>query len=159
RLDLAIVSRPVSGPGVRQLPLFEDELVAVAAPGHRWERLPFVGPEDFRDEHLILYTVPAEELTLFRDFLDPAGASPRKVSWMQLTEGIVELVRAGLGVTVMARWAVRPQLEAGTLRALPLGRGGIHREWSAVLAEPVPPYLLALVEAVAAHAIPALEPA
>jgi LysR family transcriptional regulator for metE and metH len=48
-----------------------------------------------------------------------------------LTEAIVEMVKGGLGVAVLARWAVTPQVEAGTVVTVPLTKRGIQRQWSA----------------------------
>ena len=64
---------------------------------------------------------------------DPAGVNPRAIEPVQLTEAIVELVRAGLGVAVLARWAVAPYLHDGTLRAVKVTPDGLRRMWKAVL--------------------------
>jgi DNA-binding transcriptional LysR family regulator len=43
-------------------------------------------------------------------------------------------VRAGLGVAVLARWAVQPHVEAGRgLRAVPITARGVFRHWRAVV--------------------------
>jgi LysR family transcriptional regulator for metE and metH len=42
-------------------------------------------------------------------------------------------VKAGLGVAVLARWAVQPLLDAGAIIARPLTARGQHREWRAVM--------------------------
>jgi LysR family transcriptional regulator for metE and metH len=49
-----------------------------------------------------------------------------------LTEAILELVKAGLGVSVMARWAIEPAIKAGAVRAVRISRRGVFRPWSAV---------------------------
>ena len=46
----------------------------------------------------------------------PAGAVPARIEEVQLTEAITELVKAGLGVAMLARWAVQPLIDAGTHR-------------------------------------------
>ena len=48
------------------------------------------------------------------------GGRNRGVQLVAQTGAIVELVKAGLGVAVLARWAVEPFVKAGTLRALRL---------------------------------------
>jgi LysR family transcriptional regulator for metE and metH len=137
RLDLAVVSSPARDRRYRFEPLFSDELVAVMAPGHPLARRAFVRAADFAGEHLILYTSP-EESTAFQRLLAPAGVSPRQLSEIQLTEAIVEMVKAGLGVSVLARWSVAPQLAAGTLRAARLGRKGLLRNWTAATLRSAP---------------------
>jgi len=42
---------------------------------------------------------------------------------------VLEMVKVGLGVALLPRWVVREEVETGTLKALPLGRGGLKRQW------------------------------
>ena len=130
RLDLAIVSTPVRDRRFTVTPLFADELVAVMAADHPLAARPWLRPSDFANEDLILYTTP-EESTAFQKLLVPAGVAPRQVSEIQLTEAIVEMVKASLGISILARWSVAPQLAAGSLRAVRLGRHGLWRKWMA----------------------------
>jgi LysR family transcriptional regulator for metE and metH len=155
-LDLAIVHRPVREPRLVLRPLFRDEMVVVMAPGHRLARRPFVAPQDFAAEHLIVYSIPREANLVFRDVLNPAGVSPARVTHIPLTEGIVELVKAGLGVGVLARWAVAPRVERGEVVAVPLTRAGRFRQWSAAYRrKPAPPaHLLGFVDVLARHPLP-----
>jgi LysR family transcriptional regulator for metE and metH len=52
---------------------------------------------------------------------------------VQLTEAITELVKAGLGVAILARWAVQPLIDAGSIVGRALPARGMHRVWSAVM--------------------------
>jgi LysR family transcriptional regulator for metE and metH len=130
RLDLAVVSSPGRDRRFARTPLFSDELVAVMAPSHRLAGRAWLRAADFAAENLILYTSP-EESTAFQKMLAPAGVTPRQLSEIQLTEAIIEMVKAGLGVSILARWSVAPHLAAGTLRAARLGRRGLMRDWTA----------------------------
>jgi LysR family transcriptional regulator, regulator for metE and metH len=130
RLDLAVISSPARDRRFATTPLFADELVAVMAPGHPLAARAWLRPADFAAEHLILYTSP-EESTAFQKMLVPAGVAPRQLSEIQLTEAIVEMVKAGLGISILARWSVGPHLAAGTLRAARLGPRGLLRRWTA----------------------------
>jgi DNA-binding transcriptional LysR family regulator len=42
------------------------------------------------------------------------------------------MVKAGLGVSALARWAIKEQIAAGKIAARPLTRRGLHRQWQAV---------------------------
>lgn len=130
-LDLAIVSSPVHDRRIIVEPLFQDELVALVPPGHPWVGRKVVVAEDFADQHLIRYTLKNSESTLFTEVLMPAGVVPRKVSNVQLTEAIIELVLAGLGVAVLARWSAARELESGLLHAIRITPSGIQRQWGA----------------------------
>ena len=127
QIDLAIVTSDVDDRRVATTPLFEDELVAVVSPTHPFAKRAYIEPDDFSDEHLIVYKVERSESYIFTRVLNPAGVEPARVSQVPLTEAILELVKAGLGVSVMARWAIEPALKAGAVAfgALALGATAI----------------------------------
>jgi len=132
RIDLAIVSDRVRDRRLVERPLFEDELLVIMAPGHRLAARPFIAAEDFADETLIIYP-PKEDSTILQKVLLPARVAPRALQQVQLSEAIIELVKAGIGVAVLARWAVEPHVRAGTLRAVRLTRRGFRRQWGAAM--------------------------
>jgi LysR family transcriptional regulator for metE and metH len=131
-LDLGIVSDLPTQSAVASRPLFEDEMVAILSPEHPLARRRSLRPHDFAAERLITYSVPIRQLGVYQQFLQPAGVVPARVSRVDLTEAIVEMVKANLGIAVLARWAIAPHLNAATLKALPLGRRGFRRKWYAV---------------------------
>jgi LysR family transcriptional regulator, regulator for metE and metH len=132
KIDLAIVSSPVADRRLASKKVFEDELVIIAARHHRFAQLPHVRLTEFRDETLFIYP-PREDSSFLQEVLLPAGITPARVEEVQLTEAITELVKAGLGVAVLAQWAVQPLLDTGALIARPLTARGLHREWRAVM--------------------------
>ena len=138
RIDLAIISNDDHDDRLAYLSLFTDELVAVLPPDHPLAGKPFLTAADFADQHLFVYLLPPAENDIFVKLLEPAGVMPRRVSAIQLTEAILELVKGGAGVAVLARWAVRPHLKAGELRAVPLTRRGLERRWRAAMLRQTP---------------------
>ena len=140
-LDVAVVPQARAHLDVHYTPLFDDEMVVVTHPGHRFAGEPAVSAEALRDEHLLLYSTQGESGVVV-NVLRPANVEPRRLSRIQLTEAILELVRAGLGVTVLSRWAVARHVAAGELAAVPLAPG-YRRRWYAATRADVrrPPYL------------------
>ena len=114
-----------------RVPLFDDELVAVLAPTHRLARARAVHAHDLAAETLIQYSVAPSHTDVFQRFFTPAGVMPARVLQVELTEAILELVRARHGVAVLAAWAVRPEVDAGRLVARPLGPRRLRRRWYA----------------------------
>ena len=131
RIDVGIVTDPVKSSRVASEPLFEDELVAVLPADHPLRKAPYLTAEDFASQTLITYAAPKEELSIFKEVLHPAGVKPRRWIAMQLTEAMIEMVRAGQGIGVMARWAAAPQVRKGALLAKHITRQGLPRKWSA----------------------------
>ena len=142
KLDVAVVSSCPRDKRLAYRPLFKDELVAIMPPDHPLAAKPYVQPRDFADQQLFLYVAPKDS-DLFRLLLNPAGVTPARVSQVQLTEAIIEMVKAGLGLSVLARWAVDGAVQSGRIVARPLTKRGVHRQWSAALLkrEFIPPYL------------------
>ncbi|MGO8792085.1 MAG: LysR substrate-binding domain-containing protein [Terriglobia bacterium] len=63
------------------------------------------------------------------DFLTPARVEPKSIQHVPLTEAIIEMVSAGLGVAPFARWLIEPYMRTHGLRLLRLGPGGAQRDW------------------------------
>ena len=136
KIDVAIVSGSPRHEGIRIKKLFEDELVAIVSPEHRLATKTRLQARDFAGETLITYSVPVEQLSFVQEVLVPAGVALKRICQVELTEAIVEMVKANLGIAVLARWAVAPHLaddRAGRhgLRALPITSAGLRRQWSA----------------------------
>jgi LysR family transcriptional regulator for metE and metH len=159
KLDLAIVSRAPRNKRLRYQPIFEDEVVAIMRPDHPLAARPYLRARDFAGQHLLLYVAPKDS-DLFRLLLTPAGVTPAKVSQVQLTEAILEMVKAGLGISMMARWAVKEQVDSGRIVALPLTSKGLRRQWSAAIlkSDYVAPYVNEFIELLSRPTMPLARP-
>jgi LysR family transcriptional regulator for metE and metH len=130
-VDLAIMSSEIDDPRLASTPLFEDEMVAIVAPDH-----PFAGKEclsarELASETLLTYST-LDDSTAYQRVLRPAGLEPKRWMEVPLTEAMVELVRGRIGVAVIPRWSVWPQLQAGAIVAVPVTRRSLIRTWKAV---------------------------
>jgi LysR family transcriptional regulator for metE and metH len=156
-IDLAVLTASVDDPRLLVRPLFEDEMLAVVTPSHPLAARGHIEPADLAAEHLIVYKTERRDSYVFSRILDPAGIEPARVSKVPLTEAILEMVKAGLGVAVMARWAIAPALESGAVRALRISRRGEIRRWSAATLRdrPEPRWQADFVELLRERALPA----
>jgi LysR family transcriptional regulator for metE and metH len=152
-LDLALVYNRIDDKRVRLEPLFDDELVVVTSTDHRFAGRESVSLEALRNEHFFVYTSSDPESTVVREILEPAGVERSQITRLQLTEAIVELVAAGLGIAVLAKWAVAPAVRAGNVRTLRIGRKGIRRTWFTATrsSDVTPAYHADLVELLRRH--------
>lgn len=130
KLDLAIVCNPIRNRKIRYTPLFEDEVVIIVPPEHSLAGKKYIALRDLASENLIVYP-PKEDSSVLNKFLTPARIAPRRIQEVMLTDVIVEMVRAGLGVAALAKWAVSPHLDSGALVGLSLTEKGFRRTWSA----------------------------
>ena len=58
-----------------------------------------------------------------------AGVFPRIVMEMDHLGAVSSMVRAGLGLAVVPRWAVLDDVNAGRLVGLSIGKTGLYRAW------------------------------
>ncbi len=130
KLDLAIVSSPIRDRRLAHRPVFDDELVVILRPDDPLAGRRYIRASDLAQKTLLIYP-PQRESRVLNEVLLPAGVTPR-VEEVPLTEAMTEMVRAGLGVAVLARWAVQPLLDRGELVGRPLTARGLRRQWSAV---------------------------
>lgn len=157
RIDLAILIDPARDKRLRLRPLFIDEMVAIVGPGHGLSKRGWVTPVDLAREHLLVYSSTPEESFVFQKVLGPAGLTPAAVSFIMLTEAIVELSHAGVGVGILPRWSAHRAIASRAVIALSITRRGMRRQWSAatLAAQPYPLYVADFVQMVADRALPA----
>jgi len=129
KIDLAITSAPIEDSNIIYKELFRDEQVVLVSRDHPWADRTYVVPRDFATENLLLYNKPLDDSGFYHLFLEPEGVRPKKVTAIQLTEATIEMVKAGMGVKVMARWAVTPYYDPSKLATVKIGPKGLSRTW------------------------------
>jgi len=159
KLDLAILHKPLSEKPLSYYPLFQDELLVVMHPDHRLASRPYIRPAEFAEESLIIYSNLNEDTMLFQKILIPANVTPKQLIRVQLTEAIVEMVKAGIGISVLAKWAVAPYIKSGAIQGVRLNKNGFFREWLAAMpiAESRPPYYDEFIALLRKQIAPAFE--
>ena len=157
KLDIGIVTQSIRHDHLRVRPLFADEHAAIVAPDHPFAKRAFVGPEDLVSERLLLYSSSPDDSFTIQNILRPAGVMPQRVSFVMLTEAILEMVKARLGISVMQTWAIEPALRAGDVRAIPITAAGIHRQWRAATLKAAGSlaHVDAFIDLLASRALPA----
>jgi LysR family transcriptional regulator, regulator for metE and metH len=142
KLDVAVVSCPPRNKSLRLTPTCEDELVLVMSPNHRLASSAHIQPRDLAGETIFCYP-PKEESTLLLKVLRPAGVEPGRVIEIPLTESMLDMASAGLGVALLARWALPRYISSGYIAARPLKKSGFRRQWYAATlrAQPMTAFL------------------
>ncbi len=128
-IDLAVVYTVHDSSRLETVELFDDELVVVVHPDHKLADQPVVRVEDFAGEHLIVYSEKSSDVV--NQLLIPSGVRPARVSSIQITDGILDLVKAGLGISVVTAWAAADDVATGRLVSIPIEGGMFIRHWRA----------------------------
>ncbi|MBV8518755.1 MAG: LysR family transcriptional regulator [Acidobacteria bacterium] len=151
-VDVAFVTTETAPRGIATEPLFDDEMHVIVAPEHPFASKPYVTCVQLAAETLLTYSTLRGNL-VYERLLRPAGLEPKKHLQVQLTEALIELVKAHVGVAVMAQWAVAPYVKSGAVIAVPLTRRGVVRHWQAARLESrtFPRFVRSFVDLVAAE--------
>lgn len=129
--DLVITALPLESADMDCHPLFEDEVAVVMSPDHPLRAKPYLRPKDF--SHIKMISQMAKSQDPFYQFvLVKEGIELKAFMWVEQVEAIVELVRAGLGVSFLPKWSVRSLLDSGKLHAKSFTQKGIWATWKAV---------------------------
>jgi DNA-binding transcriptional LysR family regulator len=99
--------------------LIEEPLVLIAAPDHRLAGRAQVLPADIETEPLLLTERGCNYRALFERHLTEAGIVPSTDFEFDSVEAIKQCVMANVGIAVLPMVAVRRELDAGRLVALP----------------------------------------
>lgn len=125
QLDFAIVTSKEDSPHLEYITLFDDELVAICAERHWWRSKKDVSPSDLAEEHFIEYNTDKKNLDAYKCFFNPVRKFPRFSTRIELTEAIIQMVKADLGVSILSKWVVMPMMKDGGLRTLRLNKKGV----------------------------------
>jgi LysR family transcriptional regulator, regulator for metE and metH len=129
-IDLALMIGANKDIRVCQRRLFSDELVLVTARDHALARRSFVSGSDLLDLELILLDSTRDEGGRVRRELFPQGGGFRSVSYLPIAEAILEMVKAGLGVSVLTSWAVAASEKRRDVACVRLNQNGLKRDWT-----------------------------
>ncbi|MDI6871974.1 MAG: selenium metabolism-associated LysR family transcriptional regulator [Bacillota bacterium] len=128
-VDLGVVGVTVDNPQLRFTRIFSDELVVVMPAGHPLAAQPEIALEELVKEPFVLRGAGSGTRQIFEHALLEAGLSPDRlnaVMELDTTRAVLSAVEAGVGVSVVSRWAVA-ELER-SLVARPVAGGHLVRE-------------------------------
>jgi len=133
--DLTLIAGPVAAPGLDRRPLRNDQMVAVVAGDHPLARAPILTSRQFADVvYITRHTLP-ERGREYELFFRRHDMLPARVIQAGTLGAVLELVAAGVGVTILPRWAVASHRRGSGLVDRPLGPDPIAIEWSLLMRE------------------------
>ena len=128
RIDLAL-SLASSEPQLEFHPLFTDELHFIVAALHPWAKAGRVERAEIPRQNYILYNKRSITFRLITEYFRREQMVLNTVIELGSMEATKELVKLGIGVSILAPWIAQKEIEEGSLVALPLGRRKLQRRW------------------------------
>lgn len=129
-IDLGLIIRPERKIKLIYHDLMVDELGFLVSPLHPWARAGRVDRQQLAEQRMVLYSRTSETFRLVEKFFIRSRSPLRDWTELGSMEAIKELVKLGLGVSIVARWIALPELAQKSLVWLPLPGPKLKRSWS-----------------------------
>lgn len=134
-IDLGLMVRAAGRKRDRQLAyheLFTDELGLLASPLHPLGKERKVDRRSLLEQHFVLYTRTSASFRIIERYLLRQQVPLRAFTELGSMEAIKELVKLGLGISMVAPWIAAQEIAQGSLVWMKLPGGGrsLVRHWS-----------------------------
>lgn len=128
-IDLGLLIRADRRDKFQYSNLFTDELGFLLSPLHPWAKAGKVDRRTLSDQRLVLYSRNSATFRMIERYFLREQARLR--DWIELgsIEPIKEIVKLGLGVSMLARWVALPELKEKSLVWLPVPGAKLKRNW------------------------------
>ncbi len=128
-IDLGITLEPIKNCEIEFIPCFTDELRMVLPPEHKWARRGKIDWSEASHENFILHNRSSYSYGILRSYLEEKGVRLNSMMEISSPDVAKELVKVGMGVSVMAGWAVEEERSKGELTSMSLGTPRLARTW------------------------------
>ncbi len=120
KVDILLMNLPIDIPELVQEPLWRYELVFVLPPNDPAAARASISAAELATRPFILYQRSIVIETAIRQFCASAGFEPRIVMQNDQADSIKQLIKLGLGISLLPLWSVSEDLRLGKVRVLRL---------------------------------------
>jgi LysR family transcriptional regulator for metE and metH len=128
-IDLALVLTKKDEKLFHYEALFPDRMVVAVSAQSELSKKRSLHFSDFETETLITHCNKCDVPRIFESVKTPPGFKPKKIIQISTTEGIIELVKEGIGIAVMSEWAIRSYVKDKDVKLLPFEEKDAARPW------------------------------
>ncbi|MCP4671899.1 MAG: LysR family transcriptional regulator [Desulfobacula sp.] len=128
--DITISTTSIFNPNIDFIPLFEDEFLCVMSNEHSLSQRKFLEIEDFQGMDMISM-VEKSGPSFYRFFFKDKGVKLRRYMTITHPEAVVDLVEAGLGITILPKWFIMPYTVTKQIHTCHLTSKKTRLQWKA----------------------------
>jgi len=129
RIDCAITLEPRDEQMFDFQPLFTDTLQFLVGRSHPWAKLGHIVHSEIHKQRYILYGSASSTHRMITDYFADEQVVLDTVMDVRNMETIKELVKRGLGISIIAPWIASAEIARGDLICFPLGARKLKRTW------------------------------
>lgn len=143
--DLVLAPGRVRRGGLRVVPAFDDELVALVAADDPRARRPYLDAGDFGLDCYVTYSTVLEGGMEHELLFRAGGGMPQRYQRASSSDAMATLVEAGHGVSIVGRWCAGDLARRHRIVPVRLTADGLPIGWSVVLRADLAPEQPAMV--------------
>jgi DNA-binding transcriptional LysR family regulator len=128
-IDCAICLEPPAEERFAFRSLFSDELLFLVGAEHPWAKVGRVERDEISDQNYVLYNKGTYTFELIEKYFRNEQITLNTVIELRSMEAIKELVKVGVGISILAPWVAEKELADRSLSAFPLGKRKLKRQW------------------------------
>jgi DNA-binding transcriptional LysR family regulator len=126
--DLGLITLPVDDPSLVSVPVMREELLIVTSVQHPLARKREVKPQDLVRQPFVLFESGSASRGTIEQFFLKEQIAPKVVTETENVEIIKELVKIGMGVSIVPYQAVAREVRAGQLSCARIAGQQLVRE-------------------------------
>lgn len=127
--DLVIMGEPPKGKRLKSMPIMENPLVIVAAPGHPLAGRKKIPVKELGEQAFVFREAGSGTRAAIMRFLEKKGVPIQISMEMTSNEAIKQTVQAGMGLGIVSRHTVELELGTGSLVELDVAHFPLKRYW------------------------------
>jgi DNA-binding transcriptional LysR family regulator len=119
-LDLGFVGHPVRDERLSILWFLTDELVVIVPPDHRWAKRQSIQSHQLADEPFLISREGSGTRRTIEERLRSKGITLNRVMEFGNIEGVKNAVEAGLGISIISKYAIAREVSLDLIRSVRL---------------------------------------
>jgi DNA-binding transcriptional LysR family regulator len=128
-LDIILGEPQKTIPEIAFAPLFESHLQIIVGADHRWAKQGRITPGELAKEPCLLTSKSHPTRQLIDRYFFAENIEMNAIAEIDSFDAIKELVKSGIGISVLPQWAIQEELATGVLIAFPPGRRTLNQTW------------------------------
>jgi DNA-binding transcriptional LysR family regulator len=129
QIDLAVAIAPSRAGAMELTPIFADEVMWIRPAGHSWSGAASLSQKQIAAQTFICDSTESYTFRLLEKYFKSEGVRLKLGLELGNLEAVKETVRNGMGITALAPWTVREEIDNKSLVAVPLGKRKLKRNW------------------------------
>jgi DNA-binding transcriptional LysR family regulator len=115
-LDIGLLTLPVEGADLTQVPVMREELLLVLHPSHKLSRKRRISAVDLARQSWVLFEPGSSTRRVIDDMFEAQGIRPRIVMETENVEILKALTMIGMGLTILPYQSLAREARTGSLR-------------------------------------------